>query len=61
MSTSRALGDTKLVLDMQVGDLQRVMAYPALGFAVEQDILDDVETAYLRLICAGYTGRLMTV
>jgi len=56
-----SIGDTKLVLDMLVGDLQRVMAYPALGFAVEQDIPDDVETAYLRLISAGYTGRLMTV
>jgi hypothetical protein len=55
-----SIGDTKLVLDMLVGDLQRVMEYPALGFAVEQVIPDDVESAYHRLICAGYTSRLMT-
>lgn len=54
------IGDTKLVLDMLVGDLQRVIEYPALGFAVEQDIPDDVETAYHRLVSTGYTSRLMT-
>lgn len=55
-----SIGDTKLVLDMLVGDLQRVMEYPALGFAVAQDIPDDVETAYHRLISTGYTSRLTT-
>lgn len=56
-----SIGDTKLVLDMLVGDLQRVMEYPALGFAVDQVVPDDVESAYHRLISAGYTSRLMTV
>jgi uncharacterized SAM-binding protein YcdF (DUF218 family) len=55
-----SIGDTKLVLDMLVGDLQRVIEYPALGFAVEQDIPGDVESAYHRLVSAGYTSRLMT-
>lgn len=55
-----SIGDTKLVVDMLVGDLQRVIEYPALGFAVEQDIPDDVETAYHRLVSTGYTSRLMT-
>lgn len=55
-----SIGDPSLVLDMLVGDLQRVIEYPALGFAVEQDVPDDVRTAYERLIEAGYTSRLMT-
>ncbi len=54
------IGDTKLVLDMLVGDLQRVMEYPALGFAVQQDIPTEVESSYDRLVAAGYTSRLMT-
>jgi hypothetical protein len=45
---------------MLVGDLQRVIEYPALGFAVEQDVPDDVRIAYERLIKAGYISRLMT-
>jgi len=55
-----SIGDTKLVLDMVVGDLQRVVEYPALGFAAEQDIPAQVEAAYHRLVAAGYTSRLMT-
>jgi uncharacterized SAM-binding protein YcdF (DUF218 family) len=55
-----SIGDTKLVLDMLVGDLQRVIEYPALGFAVEQDIPAEIEAAYGRLLAAGYTSRLTT-
>lgn len=52
------IGDAKLVVDMVVGDLQRVIEYPALGFAVEQQVPDDVHAAYQRLVDAGYTNRL---
>jgi len=55
-----SIGDSALVLDMLVGDLQRVIEYPALGFAVEQDVPDEVRSAYERLIEAGYVSRLMT-
>ena len=55
-----SIGEPRLVLDMLVGDLQRVIEYPALGFAVEQHVPDDVHAAYERLIDAGYTSRLMT-
>ncbi|MEU4394381.1 YdcF family protein [Kribbella sp. NPDC023855] len=55
-----SIGDPGLVVDMLVGDLQRVIEYPALGFAVEQDVPDDVRIAYERLIEAGYISRLMT-
>ena len=30
----KAIGDDKLVIDMLVGDLQRIIDYPALGFAI---------------------------
>ncbi|WP_067486334.1 YdcF family protein [Actinomadura hibisca] len=55
-----SIGDEKLVIDMLVGDLQRVIEYPALGFAVVQDVPEDVEAAYHRLVAAGFTGRLLT-
>jgi uncharacterized SAM-binding protein YcdF (DUF218 family) len=55
-----SIGDPKLVLDMLVGDLQRVMEYPALGFAIEQPVPETVKTAYRHLTSAGYTSRLIT-
>jgi uncharacterized SAM-binding protein YcdF (DUF218 family) len=54
------IGDPRLVIDMLVGDLQRVIEYPALGFAVEQEVPDEVRNVYERLVNAGYTSRLMT-
>jgi uncharacterized SAM-binding protein YcdF (DUF218 family) len=54
------IGDARLVLDMLVGDLQRVIDYAALGFAVEQEVPDEVYAAFERLIDAGCTSRLMT-
>ncbi|HZX04921.1 YdcF family protein [Kribbella sp.] len=53
------IGSPALVVDMLVGDLQRVIEYPALGFAVEQGVPDDVLAAYHRLVNAGFTSRLM--
>ncbi|MCF4122060.1 YdcF family protein [Antribacter sp. KLBMP9083] len=55
----KSIGDEKLVVDMLVGDLQRVIDYPALGFAVEQDIPEDVHVAYEYLIRQGFTSRLI--
>jgi uncharacterized SAM-binding protein YcdF (DUF218 family) len=54
-----SIGDPRLVLDMLVGDLQRVIEYPAHGFAVEQEVPDNVYAAYQRLMAAGFTSRLM--
>ncbi|MDX3694927.1 YdcF family protein [Streptomyces europaeiscabiei] len=56
----KSIGDDKLVLDMLVGDLQRVIEYPALGFAVEQEVPEDVHAAYESLIRDGFTSRLIT-
>ena len=55
----KSIGDEKLVVDMLVGDLQRVIEYPQLGFAVEQDVPGDVHDAYERLLRAGFDSRLI--
>ncbi|GAA0979138.1 YdcF family protein [Acrocarpospora macrocephala] len=54
-----SIGDDKLVIDMLVGDLQRVIEYPALGFAVAQDVPAEVQAAYRRLLDAGFDSRLL--
>jgi hypothetical protein len=56
----KSIGDEKLVLDMLVGDLQRVIEYPKLDFAVEQDVPEDVHAAYESLIREGFTSRLIS-
>lgn len=53
------IGDAKLVIDMLVGDLQRVIEYPALGYAIAQDVPAPVDAAYQRLLRAGYDTRLL--
>ncbi|MET9185028.1 YdcF family protein [Streptomyces tendae] len=55
----KSIGDEKLVLDMLVGDLQRVIEYPKLGFAIEQQVPEDVHAAYESLIRDGFTSRLI--
>lgn len=55
----KSIGDEKLVLDMLVGDLQRVIEYPKLGFAIEQQVPEDVHGAYESLIHDGFTSRLI--
>lgn len=55
----KAIGDEKLVIDMLVGDLQRVIEYPKLGFAIEQEVPEDVHAAYERLLAAGFDSRLL--
>lgn len=55
-----SIGDPRQVVDMMVGDLQRVIEYPKEGFAIEQAVPETVLAAYQRLIAAGYTSRLMS-
>ncbi|GGV18963.1 YdcF family protein [Streptomyces spectabilis] len=55
----KSIGDEKLVVDMLVGDLQRVIEYPRLGFAIEQEVPQDVHAAYESLIRDGFTSRLI--
>jgi uncharacterized SAM-binding protein YcdF (DUF218 family) len=54
-----AIGDEKLIIDMLVGDLQRVIEYPKLGFAIGQDVPAAVKTAYDRLLAAGFDSRVL--
>ena len=54
-----SIGDERLVVDMVVGDLQRVVEYPRRGFAVEQNVPVEVEHAYNRLVGRGSTSRLI--
>lgn len=56
----KSIGDEKLVLDMLVGDLQRVIEYPKNGFAIAQDVPEDVHDAYESLIRDGSTSRLIS-
>ena len=53
------IGDPKLVIDMIVGDTQRVIEYPQAGFAAEQAVPLAVQVAYDRLVEEGFTSRLI--
>lgn len=55
----KSIGNERLVVDMLVGDLQRVIEYPRLGFAVEQDVPEDAHAAYESLLAAGFDSRLL--
>ncbi|CAL9516468.1 hypothetical protein SUDANB108_03773 [Streptomyces sp. enrichment culture] len=55
-----SIGDARLVIDMLVGALQRLMIYPEQGFMISQPLPADVIEAYERLCQAGFTSRLLT-
>lgn len=55
----QSIGDERLVIDMLVGDLQRVIEYPKQGFSAPQDVPDDVIAAYSRLVDAGFDSRML--
>lgn len=54
-----SIGDTTRVIDMLVGDTQRIIEYPKRGYAIPQDMPPEAETAFNRLVSAGYTSRLL--
>ena len=47
------------VINIMVGDLQRIIIYPAKGFQIYQEILEEVWNAYQRLIALGFDKHLM--
>lgn len=55
----RSIGNVDKVINMLVGDTQRISVYAERGFAVPQLIPDEVENAYHRLVRAGFTSRLL--
>jgi uncharacterized SAM-binding protein YcdF (DUF218 family) len=54
-----SIGDVDRVITMLVGDTQRITVYAERGFAIDQDIPNNVRAAYGRLVDAGYTSRLI--
>lgn len=53
------IGDVDRVINMLVGDTQRITEYARRGFAIEQDMPANVVDAFQRLVEAGYTSRLI--
>jgi len=49
----------EFTIAMLVGDVQRIKEYPAKGFQIEQEIPQEVQEAYARLVEAGYTEQLI--
>lgn len=47
------------VINIMVGDLQRIQIYPAKGFQIPQEIPEDVWAAYEELVRLGYDRRLV--
>ena len=49
-----------LVINILVGDVQRMRVYAERGFQVPQPMPDDVWAAWEELVARGYTGHLVT-
>ena len=54
-----SIGDPDRVVNMLVGDTQRLDLHAQAGFAIAQQIPGEVQAAYGRLVRAGYTTRLI--
>ena len=53
----QSIGDERLVIDMMIGDMQRIIEYPARGFTVPQEVPAEVVDAYEQLYAAGFVSR----
>ena len=49
------------ILHTMVGDLQRIIEYPKLGFQISQEVPQTVVNAMEKLIVLGYTNHLISV
>jgi uncharacterized SAM-binding protein YcdF (DUF218 family) len=54
-----SIGDVNRVINMLVGDTQRIEVYAERGFAIPQHVPEEVRAAYDRLVKAGFTSRLL--
>lgn len=50
----------ELMINIMVGDTQRIKLYPEKGFQIPQEIPDEVWSAFEELVRRGYTGRLIS-
>ena len=48
-----------LVINIMIGDLQRIRIYPERGFQIPQEIPDDVWRAFEKLVELGYDKHLI--
>ena len=48
-----------VVISIMVGDLDRIRLYPEMGFQIEQEIPNEVWSAYEQLVAAGYDKHLV--
>lgn len=55
----QAIGDPDRVLNMLVGDTQRIDLYARRGFAAPQPMPESVKQAFEELVAHGYTARLV--
>ncbi|PKW14988.1 YdcF family protein [Saccharopolyspora spinosa] len=55
----RAIGDADRVINMLVWDTQRITVYAERGFAIPQEVPDEVNASYRRLVDGGYVSRLV--
>ncbi|MFI6216618.1 YdcF family protein [Nocardia brasiliensis] len=53
------IGDADRVINMLVGDTQRIWVYSARGWAIAQEVPIEVREAYAQLVSAGYASRLL--
>jgi len=51
--------DRDVIINIMVGDLQRIKLYPGMGFQIYQEIPKNVWSAYEELIKLGYTKHLI--
>lgn len=51
--------DPERTLQAMIGDLHRIMVYPALGFQIAQDVPTPVHQAFRALVRSGYGQRLV--
>ncbi|MFE2885523.1 YdcF family protein [Streptomyces sp. NPDC059272] len=49
----------KQLIDMLMGDMERIMQYPKRGFAIEQHVPEEVRDAFNRLRTHGYDSWLL--
>jgi len=55
----KSIGDAAEVVDVMIGDLQRVKEYPKRGFAIAQTVPLVVQSAFERLVATGFSSRLL--
>lgn len=49
----------ELLINLMVGDTQRIIEYPKMGFQIPQEVPDNVWTAFRELVQRGYTKHLI--